>query len=578
MSKKNSIPRNEYPRPQMIREEWMILNGVWDFEIDNELSGEQRGLAASADFTKKILVPFCPESSLSMIENKDFMNSVWYKRSFTIPKKWTGKRIFIHFGAVDYETSVWLNGVKIGVHKGGYSSFSFEITPYLKQGENTIILRAIDDTRSGLQPTGKQSPQYNSFGCFYTRTTGIWQTVWLEAVPQTFIKSLRYFPDAQNKKINIELKIDGDIAGAKLNIKALLENNSVGEISAAVSENMLVSLPLKKIKLWHPGDPNLYDTEFSLCTKNGETDFVKSYFGLRDICIQGKRVLINGKSVFQRLILDQGFYPDGIYTAPSDAALKNDIELSMAMGFNGARLHQKVFEPRFLYYADKMGYLVWGEYPNWGLDHAAHKTLESVLPEWLEVIERDFNHPSIIGWCPFNETTINQNPELLRIIFRATKQYDPTRPVIDTSGYVHVETDIYDSHNYEQNPADFKAAFETYKDGKDVWKNFPDNDAKYSGQPYFVSEYGGIWWNPGQQDEKAWGYGNRPKTEKEFIERYKGLTEILLFDKNMFGFCYTQLTDVEQEVNGLYTYSRKPKFSPKLIKEINIQKAAIEEE
>jgi beta-galactosidase/beta-glucuronidase len=277
------------------------------------------------------------------------------------------------------------------------------------------------------------------------------------------------------------------------------------------------------------------------------------------------------------LVLDQGFYPNGIYTAPSDAALKKDVELSMALGFNGARLHQKVFEPRLLYWADKFGYIVWGEYPDWGIDYSHPKALERVLPEWLEVMERDFNHPAIVGWCPFNETPGAQNPELLRIVHRATKALDPTRPAIDTSGYVHVETDVDDCHNYEQDPEKFAALFDDFKTSDRVWHNAHAVGAPYAGQPYFVSEYGGIWWNPGQKDAKSWGYGNRPKSADEFLARYRALTEALLFHPKMFGFCYTQLTDVEQEVNGLYTYDRKPKFDPKIIRAINSQKAAIEE-
>ncbi|HGE71551.1 TPA: beta-galactosidase, partial [Candidatus Poribacteria bacterium] len=308
-------------------------------------------------------------------------------------------------------------------------------------------------------------------------------------------------------------------------------------------------------------------------------DRVDSYFGMRSIKIENPAILLNGRPVFQRLVLDQGFYPDGIYTAPNDDALKNDIKLAMDVGFNGARLHQKVFEPRFLYWADKMGYLVWGEYPNWGLNHSAKETLEQMMSNWLEVLDRDYNHPSIVGWCPFNETPGNQNPELLRLIYRVTKAYDHTRPTIDTSGYVHVETDLYDVHNYDQNPETFANAFRPLAEGGKAWQNSPDRDAPYKGQPYWVSEYGGIWWNPNQKDEKGWGYGGvagRPKSEEEYIERYRKLTETLLNHPKMCAFCYTQLYDIEQEVNGIYYYDRKPKFDPEKIRKINTQKAAIE--
>lgn len=579
MIKKIQIPRNEYPRPQMVRDKWMNLNGKWDFEIDHGNSGEDKNFIVKK-FSKKIIVPFCPESSLSGINEKDFMNCVWYKKQFSLPSNWKDSRIILHFGAVDYETTVWINGIKVGKHIGGYSSFSFEITKYIKPSNNTIVVRAFDDLRTGLQPSGKQSPKYHSFACFYTRTTGIWQTVWLEAVPENFIKSFKFYPNINSKKLTIQFSLEGDVSN--LTLKTILKHNSkpiATDISIA-SNNMFVSIDIKDedFELWELDNPFLYDLEFELFNKSKIIDKVKSYVGLREIRIKDKAVLLNNKSVFQRLVLDQGYYPDGIYTAPTEEALKKDIELSMEMGFNGARLHQKVFEPRFLYWADRLGYLVWGEYPNWGLDHANPKVVERVLQEWNEVIERDFNHPSIIGWCPFNETTTNQNPELLRGIYKTTKILDPTRPVIDTSGYVHVETDIYDCHNYEQDPEKFKMLFKDFEKNENAWRNFTEHDAPYLGQPYFVSEYGGIWWNPGQKDEKSWGYGNRPKSEKEFIDRYKKLTEYLLSHPKMFGFCYTQLYDVEQEVNGLYTYYRIPKFSPKIFYKINTKKAEIEKD
>jgi beta-galactosidase/beta-glucuronidase len=554
----------------------MNLNGEWSFEIDSSLSGEARGLTYDKPLSRKILVPFCPESELSGIGEKDFMASVWYRREVTLPESWlqTNTRVILHFGACDYETTVWVNGKKVGKHLGGYVSFSFEITDFVKPGVNTIVVRAVDDLRSGLQPHGKQSDQYGSYSCLYTRTTGIWQTVWLEAVPGTYLHSIRYYPDIDQNQVTIQARINGNTDGYRLLAVALANGAEVGRTDVPASSLVTFTISLSEAYLWEPGAPFLYDIQFTLTSSGKSQDKVSSYFGLRDIVIDGKRVLINHKPVFQRLVLDQGFYPDGIYTAPADQALKGDIELSMAMGFNGARLHQKVFEPRFLYWADKLGYLTWGEMASWGLNLANPYALERFLTEWLEILERDFNHPSIVGWCPFNE----QNPEVLRMIYRTTKAVDLTRPVIDTSGYVHVETDIYDCHNYEQDPCKFIAAFEAFKTGDVIFQNFPRDDAAYLGQPYFVSEYGGIWWNPGQLDEKSWGYGDRPRTEQQFIQRYKDLTEALLQNQNMFAFCYTQLTNVEQEVNGLYTYDRHAKFDPAIIRQINSQRAAIETE
>ena len=307
-----------------------------------------------------------------------------------------------------------------------------------------------------------------------------------------------------------------------------------------------------------------------------------SYFGMREVKLDGYRFLINGKSVFQRLVLDQGFYPDGIYTAPSDEALQNDIRLSMAAGFNGARLHQKVFEPRFLYHCDRMGYLTWGEMANWGFDISSYTSYEAFIPEWMQAIVRDFNHPSIIGWCPFNETWDyegrKQIDSLLALTYHLTKQYDTTRPCIDTSGNFHVVTDIYDVHDYEQDPAVFAASYEPFKNGTGAFRDAHSARQQYTeGLPMFVSEYGGIKWSMDASDEKAWGYGNGPKTEEEFLSRYKGLTEALLSNPKMFGFCYTQLTDVEQEQNGIYTYDRKEKVDVKFFRDVNTQKAAIED-
>ena len=309
-------------------------------------------------------------------------------------------------------------------------------------------------------------------------------------------------------------------------------------------------------------------------------DTVKSYFGLRDIRLDGFKYLINGKSVFQRLVLDQGFYRDGIYTAPDDSDMIKDIEISLAAGFNGARLHQKVFEQRFLYHCDRLGYIVWGEYPNWGLDYSAPDAIYGILPEWCEEVERDFNHPSIIGWCPFNETWDyagrEQRDELLEAVYKITKQLDSTRPCIDTSGNFHVMSDIFDVHDYEQDPKIFKENYDKLVSDGTLFDRH-DSRQKYAGEPTFVSEYGGIKWVVGEQDENAWGYGNAPRTENEFIERYRGLTEALLGNELMFGFCYTQLYDIEQEQNGLYTYDREPKFDMTVFHGINSAKAAIEE-
>ncbi len=581
MLNNDKLPRQEYPRPQMKRENWLNLNGVWDFEIDQGKSGRERKLPAKKGLENKILVPFCPESKLSGIEHKNFMEAVWYKKTFELPEGWLQKNVLLHFGAVDYKTEVWVNGCSVGTHQGGYTPFTFEIKEYLKEGKNQITVCAEDNTRSAKQPSGKQSTRYDSHGCCYTRTTGIWQTVWLESTPETYIQDYRVYPDAKNAKINLNIILNGNINDElHLKVRVTYKDKEMTEKKIKIIKNNVnLELTLKEKHLWKPDCPEIYDMKIILLQKEEEMDSVIGYFGLRDITITDNKILINGQSVFQRLVLDQGYYPDGIYTAPSDDDLKKDIEIAQAMGFNGARLHQKVFEPRFLYWADIKGYLVWGEYGSWGFDITKAEGLKNFLPEWLEAVERDFNHPSLIGWCPFNETWDmdgnRQDDQLLKIVYEITKKLDKTRPVIDTSGNYHVITDVFDIHDYEQDPDKFASKFSFMKSGnkEDFYVTFEDRQ-QYGGQPYFVSEYGGIWWNP--EKKSGWGYGERPKNKKEFIKRYRKLTETLLNHPEIFAFCYTQLYDIEQEVNGLYTYERKAKFSPEVIRKINSQIAEIE--
>ena len=575
----SDIPRPEHPRPQLVREPWLSLNGPWEFEVDPGRSGRERGLPAAAKLAGRIVVPFCPESRLSGVGRTDFIPAVWYRRTVTLPDDWRGKRVLLHVGAADYQSEVWVNGVSVGTHRGGYTPVTVEITDQLRPGENVIAICAEDDTRSPLQPTGKQSQRYESYGCFYTRTTGIWQTVWLEAVSRTYVSALRLSPDLESGRVLVEATVDGPDLDVTLEVEALAGGEVVGRATAHRSGNRAAALvDLARVRAWSPEDPFLYDLRLTLWRDGRALDLATSYFGLRTVRIEGRAITLNGAPRFQRLVLDQGFYPDGVYTAPSDEALRRDVELGRALGFDGARLHQKVFEPRYLYWADRLGYLCWGEFPSWGLDLARGEALDRFLREWLEVLARDYSHPAIVGWCPFNETSNRQNPEVLRAVYRVTKLYDPTRPVVDTSGYVHVETDVYDVHDYDQNPETFAARYRPLAEGGEARRSFPRDDAPYRpGQPYFVSEYGGIWWNPGQRDEKSWGYGDRPRSEGEFLDRYRRLTECLLRHPKMCGFCYTQLTDVEQEVNGLCTYDRRPKFPPEVIRAINQQPAAIEE-
>ena len=441
-----------------------------------------------------------------------------------------------------------------------------------------LTVACYDDTRAPYQPRGKQSELYYSHGCDYTRTTGIWQTVWYEIVPENYIKRADFYPDANNCTLTVGAELVGS---GDLSAEVFFEGKKVGEAcKKSLSVIGQLEIALSEKHLWELGDGKLYD----IVLRFG-ADEVKSYFGLRTNELKDGKFMFNCRSVFQRTILDQGFYHDGIYTAPTDAALKRDIELSMAAGFNGARLHQKVFEPRFLYHADKLGYLVWGEYGSWGLDHSDIKNLSTFLPDWTSIVKRDFNHPSIIGWCPFNETweygpqRKRQDNELIRTVYEQTKLIDPTRPCIDTSGGIHVVTDIYDTHDYEQNPEVYRERYAALTEKNEFYDRFAPRQ-QWKGEPLFLSEYGGIGFAlVGEKDgNKAWCYGNSTQTYEEFYERYRGLTHTLLDNPKIMGFCYTQLTDVEQELNGLFFYeTREPKFDLAVLHEINTKKAAIED-
>ncbi len=582
-----NIPRPEHPNPQWERARWVNLNGAWEFEIDHGNSGQNRALWKKEHLDATITVPFCPESPLSGVNYKDFMLCVWYKKSLTFTEDdLTGNRVILHFGAADFETTVYVNGARAGLpHVGGYASFEYDITPFLKVGENDLTVRCYDDTRSGRQASGKQSQSFESHGCHYTRTTGIWQTVWYEIVPETYIKYARILPDLENVSVTIDAELCGK---GDLSAEVYYEGRKVGEASKKnLSVTGCLEVKLSEKHVWELGHGRLYD----LVLRFGK-DEVKSYFGLRSIEMDGMKFRLNGKSVFQRLVLDQGFYHDGICTAPTDAMLEKDVQCGLDAGFNGARLHQKVFEPRYLYHADRMGYMVWGEYGNWGIDHSNITNLSTFLPDWLSAVKRDFNHPSVIGWCPFNETwdygaqKKRQDDAFLRIVYEETKRYDPTRPCIDTSGNFHVVTDIYDIHDYDQDPETFKARYdEAWKSGTilERQKRCSERQTWNGKLPLFLSEYGGTGFqidtsHGGDSKKIAWSYGKATESYEEFYERYKGLTHALLDNPLMMGFCYTQLTDVEQEKNGLFLYeTREAKFDMKIIAEINRKKAAIED-
>ncbi len=619
-----TIPRPEYPRPQFVRPDWLCLNGTWQFEIDTGDSGYERGVH-ERDLATHITVPFCPESTLSGIGNVDFMAAVWYRRTVTIPQEWDGRRVLLHFAAVDYDTTVWVNGIEVVRHRGGFSSFTCDLNGVVSAGDTaTIVVRARDDNRPS-QPRGKQSTTYNNVACNYTRTTGIWQTVWLEPVGQYALRGPRITPDVANSMFRLEQPISRNAAGLRLraSLREGTDLIAMAECRADLdlAPRLDLPIPAERRRLWSPSDPYLYDLEIELIDSAGRVvDRVTSYAGLRSVAIQGHQVKINGETIFQRLVLDQGYYADGIMTAPSDADLIRDIELSMAAGFNGARLHQKVFEERYLYHADRLGYLVWGEFADWGSSgygamHDHQQPGVTYVAQWLEVLERDYSHPAIIGWCPLNETwqwlrdRITVLDDATRALFLATKAMDTSRPVLDTSGYAHrvPESDIYDSHDYIQD-IDFSLGLENFKlrhaglpTGKPYLNPDPERMSKqwpgqgpivwsipYRGQPYFVSEFGGFKWNPNteiksavenlQERSTSWGYGADPVSVEEFYARFEAVCTLLLDNPDMFGYCYTQLTDVFQEENGIFFFDRSSKFDLERIRAVQQREAAIEQQ
>jgi hypothetical protein len=578
------VPRPEHPRPDMVREPWMTLNGEWQFEIDPAGDGEARGLTTGKELNAKIIVPFCPESRLSGLGlgNTRKLKHVWYRRLFEVPAAMRGRRVRLHFGAVDYKCWVYINGRPVGTHVGGSSSFWFDITKELKDGPNEVVVRVLDDLWSGLQPGGKQAPG-QSEGCLYTRTTGVWQPVWLEAVGSSFIESLAVVPDPDQARVVLTVRINGGDPKLALKAEARADGRRVGTATAEGPGPHQVVLDLSRKKLWEPGRPFLYDLKLTLVRGRETVDEVNSYFGLRSVSIAGRKILINGKPVFQRLILDQGFYPDGLWTAPTDDELRKDIERSMACGFNGARLHQKVFEPRFLYWADKLGYMVWGESPNWGFQFRP-EGYAAYVNEWVEILARDRNHPSIVGWCAFNETE-PKAAELQRMMWNVTKAMDPMRPALETSGWSHTlpHPEVLDAHDYEGNPDVLRKRWMSNlsvglkpDEQPAAWQfaHNPNSARADLGVPFMVSEIGGIGW----ATEGGWGYGNSPQSLDDFYVRYKGTIDAMLDNPHLFGFCYTQLTDIEQEKNGLYYYDRRPKFDVKKLHDITARPAAYEQE
>ncbi len=579
-------PRAEYPRPQFERENWKNLNGEWSFTLDLSNSGRARNLYDSKGFDGKITVPFAPESKLSGVGYTDFINSVWYQRTIQVPQEWAGKQIKLNFGAVYYESEVYIDGAFVGRHYGGSDSFSYDITKYVADGkEHSLVVHAESDIRSGEQPGGKQSTRYESYGCFYTRTTGIWQTVWMEAVDACGLERVQVLTDIDQSQLTVIPTFYGLKSGNRLQVTVSDGGKVVAKADVVAAQSMPVVIPIKKAKLWSPESPFLYDVVYEVKAADGSTlDKVDAYVGMRKIHIDGTKIYLNNKPYYQRLVLDQGFYPDGVWTAPSDEALRHDIEMSKEAGFNGARLHQKVFEERFHYWADKLGYLIWGEMASWDKTSSKVEAARNFLGEWTNIVVRDRNHPAIVTWTPFNEEWATPNNEAGRFyndVYNITRQLDPSRPVNTISGGLYAISDFCTTHSYQQ-------------DGEKLHKQLFDGEKFYQPQgpteksapramkflyydgkvPYVIDEFGGIKCAETTPGGGSWGYGNAAPTREDFYKRLESQVKAITdHSDKICGFCYTQLTDVEQEQNGVYYFNRDKKFDMARIKAIFQMKA-----
>ena len=582
--------QKDYPRPQLVRKNWMNLNGEWDFAFDEKNLGEKEKWQEQFPDQHKIQVPFTYETPASGIGRQERCDRVWYRKKICISKQ-QAKRYLLHFEGCDFETRVWVNGQFSGSHKGGYSRFSFDVTELLHDGENEICVSAQDsfDTR---QPRGKQRWRKENFACWYVQTTGIWKTVWMEEVPQLYVKSLKITPLLSQQSVQIDWELEGDVRGAdaSLEFAVSFQGKQIHQSSQKISRPYGTTvfsvfcddedLGEYGVLLWAPGEPNLYDLDVQLCAKEAQ-DCVGSYFGMREIRIDQCNVLLNGRPLYQRLILDQGYWEDSHLTPPSEEALTEDIDKILALGYNGVRKHQKTEDERFLYWCDVKGVLVWSEMASaYEFDDYA---VEEFTREWMEIVRQNYSHPSIITWTPFNESwgiryveTDRRQQHFTEEIYHLTKAVDPYRPVIVNDGWEHTVSDIITLHDYEEEGKTFLERYTKLKEeilDTEVYhsstKSAFANGYGYQGQPVIISEFGGIAFDG---TGEGWGYGNKVEDEDAFLRRFDEITTAVKEVPYACGYCYTQVTDVQQEINGLMDMRRNFKVDPEKIREINERK------
>ena len=578
----HAIPRPEHPRPDFQRDTYKNLNGLWQFAFDDGNEGlAQCWYLPGHAFDRQILVPFAYQTKLSGIGPTDEIHPVlWYRRLFTVPDAMAGQRIFLRFGAVDFEARVYVNGALAGIHRGGYTPFSFDITPLLKDGENDLCLR-VEDEPDCAQPRGKQYWKRGLMGCWYTPVSGVWQTVYLEAAGETAVTRAHVTPDFDRHMCTVDLELDA-LPKETLEIEAALSyagepvRSLRTEISAkriSLPIDLIVQGSLEPMHVWSPGHPALYDVDIYLRKEGKQLDHVRTYFGMRKIEVRDGKIYLNNCPLYQRMILDQGYWPDSLITPPSDEAIQQDIRMTLAFGYNGARKHQKLEDPRYYYWADKLGLLVWGEIPS-PYEFCAD-TINNLYATLSGFIDRDFNHPSIITWVPLNESwgvrqiyTDKRQQALARLLYQAAKALDGTRLVSVNDGWEQVETDICALHDYAAEGAVLSAHFasrEAVEKHACDWRPCYAQGVTPTGKEAFlVTEYGGIAFSTiGLQGDaggmESWGYHDKVTDEEAFFARFQSVTDAIRKIPYCQGYCYTQLTDVMQEVNGLLTPDRKPK-------------------